>query len=93
MHQEDLDTLREMFPDASITELVHCLVLSDGDLESAALWVLHRQEMEESLAQSSRVCSLSQLYVIHLSSAQQASLKINKLNFSPELCHHVLISS
>lgn len=54
VHQEDLDTLREMFPDASITELVHCLVLSDGDLESAALWVLHRQEMEESLAQSSR---------------------------------------
>lgn len=54
VHQEDLDTLREMFPDASTTELVHCLVLSDGDLESAAIWVLHRQDMDESLAQSSK---------------------------------------
>lgn len=55
VHQEDLDILREMFPDASTTELVHCLGLSGGDLENTALWVLHRQEMEESLAQSSKV--------------------------------------
>lgn len=47
--QSDVETLREMFPDASTAELIHCLVLSDSSLEDAALWALHRLETGESL--------------------------------------------
>lgn len=54
----DVETLREMFPETGPAELIHCLVLSDGNLEQAALWVLHRQETGESLAQTQKMNGL-----------------------------------
>lgn len=42
-----LEMLIELFPSSTVTELIHCLELSAGDVEDAALWVLHHQERKE----------------------------------------------
>ena len=77
---DHLKLLLEMFPALSTAELSYCLDLAEGDLEQAVQWVLHRQELGQTLPAAQGSSASPKVRVICLSTVL-AMMALN--NFPP----------
>lgn len=46
---EECEVLQEMFPESSLIEVKHCILIANGDIDRATQILLHRQEAGQSL--------------------------------------------
>lgn len=46
---EECEVLQEMFPESSLIEVKHCVLIANGDVDRATQILLHRQEAGQSL--------------------------------------------
>ncbi|XP_058468051.1 CUE domain-containing protein 2 [Malaya genurostris] len=53
LFNEECEVLQEMFPESSIIEVKHCILIANGDVDRATQILLHRQEAGQSLKSNS----------------------------------------
>ncbi|XP_055615691.1 CUE domain-containing protein 2 isoform X2 [Toxorhynchites rutilus septentrionalis] len=49
LFSEECEVLQEMFPESSLIEVKHCILIANGDIDRATQILLHRQEAGQSL--------------------------------------------
>ncbi|XP_058838725.1 CUE domain-containing protein 2 isoform X2 [Topomyia yanbarensis] len=49
LFSDECEVLQEMFPESSIIEVKHCILIANGDVDRATQILLHRQEAGQSL--------------------------------------------
>ncbi|XP_053688185.1 CUE domain-containing protein 2-A [Sabethes cyaneus] len=49
LFSEECEVLQEMFPESSLIEVKHCILIANGDVDRATQILLHRQEAGQSL--------------------------------------------